>query len=245
MSAGIITQGWGAGLAIPITVALPPFPFVPKLPGVPQLPRSLLFPTNVAIAIAVAATSGALWQSTQSTPVWGVFDSSGQIVVNADSVQEFGWRKENRMPNFPIQQGQFSTYNRIGLPFEASITLTKGGSEAARSAFLAQCDTLLSQSNIALYTIRTPEKTYQNVSVSRGELSRRGVGNAFYFDVELFFQEITQVTAQYSSPVTPTANAIPPSAVPPVNQGLNNPLTPSTAVQTSALQAVAPPVPTG
>jgi hypothetical protein len=241
----VITQGWGAGLGIPITVPLPPFPFVPALPGVPQMPRSLLFPTNVAIAIAVAATSGVLWQASRSAPVWGVFDSNGALVVHADSVQEFGWRKENRVPNFPIQQGQFGTYNRVGLPFESSITLVKGGSDAERNAFLQEIDTLIAQANINLYTIRTPEKSYVNVTCTRAELARRGAGNAFYFDVELYFTEVQQVTAQYSQQTTPTSNAQVPSAVPPVNQGLNNPAVPATAIQSSALAAITPPTPTG
>ena len=238
MSAQIITQGWGAGLGIPITVTLPPFPNVPSLPGVPQLARSLLFPASSPPTIGTQANQGALWQSTQAAPTWGVFDANGTLVVVPDSFQEFGWRKENRVPNFPIQNGQFASYNRVGLPFESSVTMSKGGDLASRTAFLQQVDTLIAQSNINLYTIRTPEKSYVDVTVSRAELSRRGSGNAFFFDVELFFVEVDQVDAQYSTAQTPTTNAQEPSAVPPVNQGLNNPQTPTTAVQQSALQAL-------
>jgi hypothetical protein len=233
-----ITQGWGAGLGIPITVKLPLYPNVPLLLGVPQLARSLLFPPSPPPTIVTPATSGALWQATLAAPLWGVFDSNGNRVVAADSVAEFGWRKENRIPNFPIQQGQFATYNRVGLPFENSIMLTKGGDLPSRSAFLAQVDALIAQSNINLYTIRTPEKSYPNVSVTRAELSRRGAANFAYFDVELYFIQINQVTAQYSNVQTPTNNASVPSAIPPVNQGLNNPQTPSSAVQQAALQAI-------
>ena len=245
MSASLITQGWGAGAGIPVTVTLPPFPNVAALPGVPQLARSLMFPPSPAPTVGTEATNGALWQSTQIAGVWGVFDSNGNQVVTPDSVAEFGWRKENRTPNFPIQQGQFATYNRVALPFESSVTLTKGGDVASRTKFLQQVDALIEQANIALYSIITPEKSYLNVSVTRAELSRRGAGNNSYFDVELFFTEINQVAAQYSTATTPTSDAQEPSAVPPVNQGLNNPQTPPTAVEKAALQAITPPVPTG
>ncbi len=241
----LITQGWGAELGIPVTVATPQFPNVPVLPGVPQIARSLLFPPSPPPTIGTAATSGNLWQSSQSAPVWGVFDSNGNQVVAPDSVQEFGWRQENRVPNFPVQAGQFSTYNRVGLPYESSVTLTKGGDLTSRSTFLQQIDALIAQSNINLYTIRTPEKSYLSVTVNRAELARRGKDNAFYFDVELYFTQVNQVAAQYSTTQTATNNASVPSAIPPANQGLNNPQTPTTAVQQSALAAIVPPVPTG
>lgn len=241
----LITQGWGAGLGISITVAIPQFPNVALLPGVPQLARSLLLQALTPPALGFAANPDVLWHATQTAPIWGVFDGNGNLVVQPDSIMDFGWRKENRIGNFPIQQGQFGTYNRVGLPFESSITLTKGGDLASRSAFLQQIDVLVAQANINLYTIRTPEKSYVDVSVTRAELSRRGKDNAFYFDVELYFIEIAQVAAQYSTAVTPIANAQPPSAVPTVNQGLNNPQVPSTAVQKSALTAITPPVPAG
>ena len=240
-----ITQGWGAGLGISITIDIPQFPNVANLPGVPQLARSLLIEANAPPVLGFAAEPDVLWQATQAAPVWGVFDADGNLVVNADSVEAFGWRKENRMPNFPIQSGQFGTYNRVGLPNETSVILTKGGSLAERVAFLQQVDVIAFQQNINLYTIRTSEKSYTNVSCQRAELSRRGVGNYAYFDVELYFIEIAPVAAQYSTTSAPTNNASVPSAIPPVNQGLNNALTPSTAIQKAAAAAIVPPVPTG
>jgi hypothetical protein len=197
------------------------------------------------LTIGTQATSGALWQSTQAAPVWGVFDSTGAQVVVPDSVMDFGWRQENRVPNFPIQAGQFATYNRVGLPFESSVTLVKGGDLTARTQFLQQIDAVIAQSNVSLYTIRSPEKSYQDVTCTRAELSRRGKDGAFWFDVELYFTQVNQVTAQYSNTPGATPDASEPSAIPTQNTGLTQPTTPTTAVQTQALQAVTPPVPTG
>ena len=239
MSAQLITQGWGAGLGISITVALPPFPNVPALPGVPQLARSLLFAVSSPPTVGTPATAGAIWQSTQAAPVWGVFDQDGNQVVVPDSVMDFGYRQEYKVSNYPVQQGQFATYNKVLLPYESSLVLTKGGNLASRTAFLQTIDALTSSLN--LYNIRTPEKTYTNVNCTRAELSRRGAGNATYFDVELFFIQVVEVTSQYSA----TSNASVPSALPPANNGNTTAVAPSSAVQTSALAAIAPPVPTG
>lgn len=239
-----ITRGWGAGLGIPIIVPLPPFPNVASLPGVPQLARSLFIEALAPPVLGFAANPDVLWQATQAAPVWGIFDSGNNLAVAADSVMDFGWRKENRIPNFPIQQGQFGTYNRVGLPFETSIVMSKGGSLSDRTAFLQQIDTIVAQQNISLYTVRTPEKSYVNVSVTRAELSRRGKDHAYFFDVEVYFIEINQVAAQYSTVQTPTNNAREPSATPATNQGLNNAQVPSAAIQKAAAAALVPPVPT-
>jgi hypothetical protein len=239
----VITAGAGAGLGINITVPLPPFPNVPNLPGVPQLARSLLFQALAPPALGFAAEPGVLWQATQAAPVWGVFDANNNLVINADSVQDFGWRQEYRVSNYQVQRGAFASYNKVALPFECSIVLTKGGSLSERNAFLAEIDAVAASLN--LYKIITPEKTYLSCNVTRPELSRRGAANANYFDVELFFVQISEVEQQYSTTTagTPsTANSSVPSATPPINSGQNNPQTPTTAVQSAAIAAVTPPV---
>lgn len=245
MSAQLITQGWGAGLGIPITVVLPQFPNVALLPGVPQLARSLLVQSLTPPTLGFAANPDVLWHATQAAPVWGVFDSNGNNVTNADSVYSFDWRQENRIGNFPIQQGQFGTYNRVGLPFENAVKLIKGGPESDRQAFLQQIDAIIAQQNIQLYTIRTPEKTYANVSATQAELSRVSKDGAFWFEVELRFIQINPVAVTYSNGSTPLNNAQEPSAAPPVNQGLTQAQPVPTAIQQSAITAITPPTPTG
>ena len=240
MSVNVITQGWGAGLAIPITVTLPPFPNVPLLPGVPQLARSLLFPTSAPPAVGTPATAGVLWHATQAAPVWGVFDSDNNQAIIADSVQEFGYRQEYRISSYQVQAGQFASYNKVIVPFETSIMLTKGGSVTERSTFLQQCAAVVASLN--LYTVRTPEQSYPGVNCTRFELSRRGAGAATFFDVELFFTQVIEVQSQYSSTsATDLSNASVPSAVPPLNNGVVSPSVPTTAVQSAALAAVTPP----
>ena len=222
-------------------VPLPPFPNVPNLPGVPQLARSISFPTS-APTIGSQATSGALWHAVTAAPVWAVVDSTNTPVVTPDSVMDFGWRQEYKVSNYPIQQGQFASYNKVRVPFESSVVMTKGGTLHDRNQFLQQIDHVAA--SLGLYTIVTPEKSYLNVNVTRAELSRRGSGNAYYFDVEMFFIQIIEITPQYSSTVAPsTVNSSVPSAAPAVNTGQSNAQTPSTAVQAAALAAITPGAP--
>lgn len=217
----------------------PQFPNVPKLAGVPQLLRSPLFPASTGPVLAAAAAIGALWRGLFVKNVWGVFkqqppptvvdgiETATTVadidipVVLADSVLDFGYRNEVDIPDFPIQDGSFANYNRVNLPYEASVRLSKGGSEEDRRNFLNQIDTLMT--SLKLYRIITPEKVYFNVNPVRFELIRRGAGGAYFLtEVDLFFREIRTVTPQYTQTSVTTQNARDPSAQAVENRGTIN-----------------------
>jgi|SRR5579863_2372715 len=225
-----------------------PFPNVPQLPGVPQLVRSLLFPPSPLPTIGTEA-SGNLWASSNALPTWGVFQMVNDTtdngdgtttttpnfvqVLDPDNVLNFTRRAEWRLPDFPLQDGGFSSYNKVTIPFELSVRMTKGGSLSDRTDFLATLEDI--EGDLNLYSIVTPEVTYVDVNILRSELTRRGSEGAFYLtEVDVFFREINQVQAQYSTAsdaAADTSNSQNSAAVPPVNQGnVQAQAAPSTAV---------------
>ena len=117
-----------------------PFPNVPNLPGVPQIPRSSAVTVNEVTALASDQIGSLLWQSQQSPTVWGIYDAAGQVLlVTADSVVDFQARNEWQVASFPVQQGQFADYNKVKVPSEYMVRLTKGGSlNSGGSASLLQ-----------------------------------------------------------------------------------------------------------
>jgi len=197
-----------------------PFPNVPNLPGVPQIPRSALFPPTPVPQLD-PTQSDALWQSASQGPVWGIFDSNNNQVVTPDNVMDFDYRQEYRIPNFPIQGGQLASYDKVTLPYETVVRMSKGGTQQDRTDFLNSIATVAA--SLDLYVIATPEKIYGNANVLRYELIRRGREGAFFLEVDIFFVEIRGVTAQYSATATNTQNAQQPSALPTVNQGTVQP----------------------
>lgn len=220
-----------------------PFPDVPLLPGVPLLARASLTATlDVDAAILIASQFAVqtplvvLQQAARAKPVWGVFDSTGKQVIFPDNVMSFDYRAEWSVSNFPVQNGQFASYNKVLHPFDTSIVLTKGGTENDRTAFILACENVAASLN--LYTVQTPEKSYLNCNVTRMEISRKEARGAFFVSVELFFTQIVQVDAQYSSDGsqgTSTANASVPSAVPAVNQGTLQGLPPTPQTQAAVI----------
>jgi hypothetical protein len=210
-----------------------PFPNVPNLPGVPQIPRQPGVVIPAIIAFTGAPLSNILQSATEQVEAWGVFDSNGNQVVAPDSVVDFGNSNSWDVANFPVQAGSFAAYNKVVVPFEAMVRMTKGGSVSDRATFLQQIAAIAGDTN--LYTIMTPEQAYPDVNVTRYENQRRGAAGAYFLDVDVYFIQIIQVAAQYTST---TLNAADPTAQPATNQGTvqAQPVTP----QASAALAIAP-----
>jgi hypothetical protein len=206
-----------------ITVSL--YPNVPMLPGVPQLVRSPLFPPSPAPTLGTAQQD-ALGSGSAQQNLWGIFDSSFNPVLQPDSFLDFDWRSDYRISNFPVQAGGFATYNKVKLPEEISLRMAFGQDLTARANFLSTLSSL--SAGLDLYTISTPEVSYLNCNIQRCEVTRRGKEGAFFLtEVDVYFIQIIQVTAQYSSTAANTQNAQQAVSQPPVNQGAVQPQTPA------------------
>lgn len=213
-----------------VFIPVAPFPNVPFLPGVPQLARSALFQPATTVTLGQNATTQQLALAAQTAPVWGVFDSNNNRVITPDNIYAFSDRAEWRVLDYPVQEGAFSSFNKVVVPFEDTLRFIKGGSLSARTAFLKQIDNIAGDTN--LYTIVTPEKSYLNVNILKRELIRRSSEGAFFLEVDVYFRQINQVAAQYSTTAANTSNAADPASLPTVNQG-NVQLVPLTSAQSS------------
>jgi len=203
------------------------------IPGIPQLPAGAATP--VIAGIASEAISSMLWQAAQSPPAWGVFDSGGNQVLFPDSVLEFSRRQEYEISNYPVQAGEFGSYNKVLRPFEIQMRFSKGGTVNDRANFLNSIDALIQ--SISLYTVVTPEVVYPNMNAERQEIMRRGAKGAYFLtEVDVYFIQIIEVTAQYTSTATQLTNAQPASAQPVSNVGTVQPQAPtSQQAQTGGL----------
>lgn len=217
------------------------FPNVPNLPGVPPLLRSgLNTAATVQGVLAGVANTLQFLGGRPPLPSWGIYDSNFRSVVDADSFLAFGNQNNANLPDFPVQQGGFGTYNKVILPAATFVRISKGGTLNDRRNLLEQVKTLFK--SMGLYTIVTPEQTFLSANMERYEVTRRDKNAAFLLtDVDLFFREVQPVTAVFTN--TPTAadtsNAKNPSALGPVNQGVIQPVTPSAAAQNAANTALA------
>lgn len=197
-----------------------PYPDVPSVAGVPQVLRRVT--STVAPVLGAAAGISQLVRSFTSKPVWGVYKpeesarvestdpDTGEVtftstkvvakrtpVVTPDSITEFGYQAEWSVTSAPTQKGAFADYNRVAVPFETHVRMTKGGSEADRYLFIKQIEAL---NSTQFYDIVTPEKTYSNCNIIRFEMTRRGEKGAFWLsEVDLYFREIRVVASKYEN----------------------------------------------
>jgi hypothetical protein len=200
-------------------IPLPTFPNVAQLPGVPQLVRA-----NQAIGtiqLAVGAVSKFLGSSSTKT-VWGIFDQKGNAVIQPSSYLGFSNDNSWRIASFPLQDGEFSNFNKVVNPPTVSLKIAQGGSLQDRKNLLNKLQQVAG--NLQKYNIIVPEGTYLKYNIERYAIRRMGATGAYYFvDLEVYLQNIQETTSQYSSTDANTANAINPVAIPPVNLGTQLP----------------------
>jgi hypothetical protein len=219
-------------------------PNVPNLPGVPQVGRlpGAVSPTGISIASNIVGTLlGNAFGINASA--WGIFDSSGKTVVIPDAVLEFEHHPRWRISDFPVQgtataPTAFASYNKVKLPFECRMRICKASSLSDRQALLTALDT--AANSIALYTITTPERNYQNADIESYDVVRTTEGmrarDAYFLtEIDIHFIEIVSVQAQYST--TALQNAQNPSAQPQSVSGITIPQAASGALANQAAAA--------
>lgn len=223
-------------------MALIPFPNVPQLPGVPQLNRSLQFPAGPPPVLGDVIALGRLLQSIFAKPVWGIYAQppltapkdpnadpnaleeveirdKPQLLVKPDSIINFNYKHEWTVSDYPIADGSFASFNKVDTPFEIQLRLSKGGSLAERTAFVASIEAIAG--TLDFYRIITPEKTYFNCNITRYEVARRGAPGAYWLsEVDLFFRDVRVVYPEYSTTGADTAHAKAAGALPVENTGL-------------------------
>jgi hypothetical protein len=161
------------------------FPDVPIFPGVPPVFRRAQAFGDVAVALlrqdALAGASGA-------RVTWGIFDSDGRLALEPDSIAALEPSREFRVSDYPVEQGAFRSYNKVALPAETRVTMTKGGTDADREAFLRELDALVQ--SIELYNVITPDGSFLNRNLVRYDYRRTAERGATLLTVELQLTEI-------------------------------------------------------
>jgi hypothetical protein len=174
-------------------------PNVPNAPGVPALNRigQAIIP-NVLLLIADARAVLALFQSVR----WGIFDQNGRPVIIGDSVKAVDFADQSRISDFPVEQGAFSSYNKVENPFDIRVVFTKGGSVSERTQFLNAIKA--AKKSLALFQVVTPEITYLNVNVVHYDYRRTQRQGATLLTVDVGCREIRSAPAlQFSNTQAP------------------------------------------
>jgi len=134
---------------------------------------------------------------------WGVYDLSGNLVFDVDSVLSLKQSAKAKASTFPVELGSFAGFNKVLEPFQNKVRLAVNGL-ARVATFQAALDTELASTN--LYNVVTPTKVYLNVTLeSYGHDQTADNGGVSGLVVDLALLQIREVTPAYATAALPAA----------------------------------------
>jgi len=195
--------------------------------GIPALLGQLANVTNTAVLLVADALNVI---GLFAGPQWGIFNQDGTLALEPDSMISLDFKRDWKIPNYPVEEGSFQSYNKVALPSDTRIRLSKGGTVADRQAFLEQVAAVAE--SLDLFDVVMPEGALiQNVNFVSYALHRTSTNGVGLISVDLELEEVRETaTATFS-------NTAAPSGADPVSTGSVQPQTPTTAQSAAASQS--------
>ena len=193
---------------------------VPDVEGVPPV----IFASSAGQQVELLTADLINYQAGNFGQQWGIF-LAGQIVVTADTVVAFDYKKDWAISDYPVEEGGFESYDKVEQPFDVRFRFVAGGSAARRAALLATVGAIAGTTT--LYAAASPDVAYANVNVKGYSYARTATNGLSLLVVDVFCEEVRQATS--TGPVSSAANVATPSAAPTVNDGTVQPTVPTAA----------------
>lgn len=167
-----------------------PFPNVPQVPGVPAVLRDLTIPSVSELAnLGLGALAALIF----GVPRWGLYNQNGIAAVIFDTFLGIRFRNGSRISSFPVEQGSFSSFNKVDTPFDAMLRFALSGDVASRGALLNTLEAL--KGSVDLFSVVTPEIVYPSANVVAYSYERNSRSGPSQLIVDLYVEEVRQ-TAQ-------------------------------------------------
>lgn len=164
------------------------FPNVPQVPGVPAVLRGLTLPSLSELAnLGLGALAAYLF----GIPRWGLYNQDGQRVVEFDTFLGVRFRDGSRISSFPVEQGAFSSFNKVDTPYDAELRFAHSGDMNSRGALLAQLAAL--KISLDLFSVVTPEIAYQTANVVGYSYERSSRTGPSQLIVSLYVEEVREI----------------------------------------------------
>lgn len=167
-----------------------PFPNVPQVPGVPAVLRELTIPSVSELAnLGLGALAALIF----GIPRWGLYDQDGQLALQFDAFLGIRFRNGSRISSFPVEQGSFSSFNKVDTPFDAVLRFALSGDTTSRGDLLTTLEGL--KGSVDLFSVVTPEIVYPSANVVAYSYERNTRSGPSQLIVDLYVEEVRQ-TAQ-------------------------------------------------
>jgi len=165
---------------------------------------------------------------------WGIYLGFLPI-VQADTVTAFDYDQDFDISDYPVEQGQFQSYNKVYRPFETTFRFSKGGTLAQRQLLLDSVQAIIGDTN--LYNVVTADATYVGVNLVGYSYSQRADSGLGLIQVDVRARQVKETNTLISSIANFITNAIDPSNDSQVNGGTVQSSSPS-SFQLSSLASI-------
>lgn len=168
-----------------------PYPDVPLVPGVPSIARLLSPARTVAQQQSTQPSLASQAQQVRvnASPVWQLTDKYGNSVLDFDGCIGFEWKGESKIPNYPIENGHFSSYNKVATPYDARMTVVcNGRGKLTRSQFFSKIEELAD--SLDLLQIITPDHVYKSCNLMHADYTRNSRHGVSMITAQLWLVEI-------------------------------------------------------
>ena len=167
------------------------FPNVPIAQGVPAVARSILFPTNNQTEQPL--TSSGEEVNADVVRQWGLFTQAGDFAVPCDNVVAFELALEARISDYPVEKGGFGSYNKVQMPFDVRLIMSRGGSVEDRQDFVKAVQDAWQSTE--LFNVVTPEGVYIDVNVVMARQVRASDRGAGLLTMEVGLRKVRQTAS--------------------------------------------------
>lgn len=164
------------------------FPNVPIAKGVPAVARSLLFPADNSTEEPLSGSGDEA--NADTARQWGLFTQDGEFAAPADNVVMFENTLEARISDYPVEQGGFGSYNKVIMPYDIRLVMSRGGSVEDRQEFIKAVNDAWQSTE--LFNVITPECVYLDVNVVAVRRAATADRGANLLSLELGLRKVRQ-----------------------------------------------------
>jgi|GEM_PF-3114342 len=185
---------------------------IPGMPSIPDFKGLVSSGTGALISFGGATLIRKIFGNQ-----WGIFNQFGIPIMLADTVYSVKYQNNSHVSQAPVEKGTFTSYNKVQNPYQATVTMIRGGGDATlRGLFIAQLE-LLSKSTLLFHVI-TPEYVHINAAITGYDYARMPQDGARMIAANIYLEEIREGEVTYET--KETAN---PEDTPPTDAGLQQP----------------------
>lgn len=171
---------------------MPELVAVPNVDGIPAVAFAPGF--GASIALVSADVLGLPLFGSIGTQ-WGIF-RQGRPVVVCDNVAAFDHKADWAISDYPVEGGQFQSFNKVTIPYDVRMVFTAGGSEANRTALLNSLRGIVGDLNF--YDAVSPEAVYTPVNLVHLDYRRTAQNGVGLLVVSVWCRQVRQVASSQS-----------------------------------------------